>query len=70
MKKITLKDYAETVGQSAAALALGVKQSAISKAIRLKRDVTVQIHLDGTVSAHEVKPFPNFKKDLFPRTGG
>ncbi len=61
MKKISLKDYANIEGQAKAAASLGVRQSAISKAIRAERNVTVTIHEDGRVEAEEIKAFPTQK---------
>lgn len=61
MQKITLKDYASQEGQAKAAAQLGVRQSAISKAIRAGRNVTVFIHDDGRIEAEELKSFPNQK---------
>jgi predicted XRE-type DNA-binding protein len=59
MEKLTLKEFADRFGQESAASALGVKQSAISKAIRVKRNVTVTLLKDGAASAEEIKPFPS-----------
>ncbi|BCQ40927.1 hypothetical protein ERHA54_35300 [Erwinia rhapontici] len=61
--KITLKEYAEQVGQSKAAEVLGMRQSAISKAIRTGRNVYVAIMSDGSVSAEETKPFPGQRRN-------
>ncbi len=64
MQRIKLKDYASRFGQTKAAKDLGVYQSAIFKAISSKRDITVIVHDDGTVSAEELKPFPSIKRDM------
>ncbi|MDU4154371.1 Cro/CI family transcriptional regulator [Phytobacter diazotrophicus] len=61
MKKLTLREFAEQVGQVKAASKLGIRQSAISKALRLKRNIFVEVNPDGTVKAEEVKPFPTQK---------
>ncbi|MDU4126514.1 MULTISPECIES: Cro/CI family transcriptional regulator [Pantoea] len=61
-QRIKLKDYVDQFGQTKAATDLGVYQSAIFKAISLKRDITVILHEDGTISAEEVKPFPANRK--------
>lgn len=58
MKKITLEEFAGSMGQVKAAEMLGVRQSAVSKALRLKRKVFVLVLDDGSVQAEEIKPFP------------
>lgn len=63
MKALTLKEFADEVSQSKAAVQLGVRQSAISKAIRTGRNVTVRIFPDGTVKAEETKDFPCSRKE-------
>ncbi|MHB9807040.1 Cro/CI family transcriptional regulator [Pantoea ananatis] len=63
MKTITLKEFAEEVSQAKAAIKLGVRQSAISKAIRAGRNVTVSIFSDGSVKAQETKDFPCMRRD-------
>ena len=63
MRKITLKSFAEEVGQAKAAIQLGVRQSAISKAIRSGRNVVVTISVEGRISAEEVKSFPSQRRD-------
>lgn len=63
MKKLTLKEFAELEGQVQAANMLGVRQSAISKALRLRRNIFVEVYQDGSVKAEEVKPFPSHKGD-------
>lgn len=63
MKTLTLKEFAEQVSQSKAADQLGVRQSAISKAIRNGRNVTVRIYPDGSVKAEETKDFPCLRRD-------
>ncbi|MDU4656150.1 Cro/CI family transcriptional regulator [Klebsiella oxytoca] len=65
MKKLTLKEFADQEGQVKAASKLGIRQSAISKALMLKRNIFVLVHPDGTTEAEEVKPFPT-KKNEFP----
>lgn len=64
MTKITLKEFAERVGQVKAAKSLGIKQSAISKAIRLNRRIFISINSDGTVEAEEIKSFPTQKQGI------
>ncbi|MBF4179083.1 Cro/CI family transcriptional regulator [Lelliottia nimipressuralis] len=63
MRKITLKSFAEEVGQVKAADQLGVRQSAISKAIKSGRNVVVTISNGGEVTAEEVKAFPSQRRD-------
>lgn len=67
MKKLTLKEFADQEGQVTAASKLGVRQSAISKALRLKRNIFVLVHMDGTTEAEEIKPFPTKKSELSTR---
>lgn len=45
--------------QDAAAKDLGVRQAAISKALRVGRAIFVTRHADGSCSAVEEKPFPS-----------
>lgn len=45
--------------QDAAAKDLGVRQAAISKALRVGRTIFVTRHADGSFSAFEEKPFPS-----------
>lgn len=63
MKTLSLKDFADEVSQEKAAVQLGVRQSAISKAIRSGRNVTVKIYPDGSVKAEEIKDFPCSRRD-------
>lgn len=63
MKTLTLKEFAEEVSQAKAAVQLGVRQSAISKAIRMGRKVTVRVFPDGSVKAEETKDFPCLRKE-------
>ncbi|MFG0517316.1 Cro/CI family transcriptional regulator [Kluyvera intermedia] len=63
MRKITLRSFAEEVGQLKAASQLGVRQSAISKAIRNGRNVVVTISVDGKITAEEIKSFPCNRRD-------
>ncbi|OEO24046.1 hypothetical protein AX279_19630 [Pseudomonas sp. J237] len=58
MKRIPLSQFVEDRGQIDSALILGVTQGAISKALRVGRDITVTEHSDGSFSAVELKPFP------------
>ncbi|HCM6144865.1 Cro/CI family transcriptional regulator [Klebsiella aerogenes] len=62
-QRIKLKDYAQRFGQTKAAQDLGVYQSAIFKAITSKRDITVIVHADGSVSAEELKSFPSNRRE-------
>ncbi|EJA3078814.1 hypothetical protein C3D80_19755 [Cronobacter sakazakii] len=63
MQRLKLKDYAARFGQTKTASDLGVYQSAIFKAINSKRNITVIVHDDGSVSAEELKPFPGNRRD-------
>jgi len=58
MKRIHLKQFVADRGQVDSASLLGVTQGAISKALRVGRDIYVTEHDDGTFTAEEVKPFP------------
>lgn len=55
--RIPLADFAKG-RQHIAARELGVQQAAISKALRVGREIFVTRHADGTVTATEVRPFP------------
>lgn len=55
--RIPLAEFAKR-RQHAAALELGVQQAAISKALRVGREIFVTRNPDGTVTAIEVRPFP------------
>lgn len=59
MKKTTLPELVERIGQAAVAKALGVSSPAISKALRIQRDIQVLEHRDGTYTAEEIRPFPS-----------
>ena len=59
MKRVHLKDFAKFRGQPEAASLLGITQGALSKAIRIGRDVSVIEHTDGTFTAVETRSFPS-----------
>lgn len=59
MSNIQLKDFARERGQPEAAMLLGVTQGALSKAIRVGRNISVIPQPDGTFSAEETRPFPS-----------
>lgn len=61
MEKVPLTKFATELGQHKTAELLGVRQSAISKAILKKRNIFIIRKQDGTVEAEEVKPFPSGK---------
>lgn len=63
-QRIKLKDYARRFGQTKAAQDLGVYQSAIFKALTAKRNITVIVHADGSISAEELKPFPSTRREI------
>ncbi|HAH8787708.1 TPA: hypothetical protein HIQ84_001861 [Escherichia coli] len=59
--KIPLTEYVGEVGQVQAANAIGVHQTAISKAIRVGRQIFVNKLPDGKIQAEEIRPFPHTK---------
>ena len=59
---IPLADFVRSIGQIKAAKLIGVSQGNISLALAKDRDIRIVEHEDGTASAYEVKPYPNFKK--------
>lgn len=61
MKKVTLADYVKENGQAKAADIIGVHQTAISKAVRVGRNIFVTVLPDGKVVAEECRPFPSNK---------
>jgi hypothetical protein len=62
MRRIPLSDFAKEHGHTKAAHLLGCTQGAVSKAIRLGRDVHVLVLEDGSFSAQELRPFPSQQK--------
>lgn len=61
MRRITLTEFAKEHGHTKAAQMLGCTQGALSKAIRVGRDVFVTLEEDGSLSAQEQRPFPSQK---------
>lgn len=61
MKRIPLSEYVSEHGQTKTATDLGMYQSAISKALKQKRNVTILVYEDGRVKAEEHRPFPSNK---------
>lgn len=59
MSSTQLKDFVRERGQPEAAMLLGVTQGALSKAIRVGRNITVISKPDGTFSAEEIRSFPS-----------
>ena len=55
-------------GQTEAGRLLGVSAPAISKALAVKRDITVTLNPDGSFTAKESRPFPSrqAEKNLAP----
>lgn len=62
MKIVPLSEYVLENGQAKTAEALGVYQSAISKALKRNRRVNILVKEDGKIEAEEVRPFPNKNK--------
>lgn len=60
--KISLAKYVEEVGQVKAANALGVHQTAISKAMREGRQIFINKLSTGEVKAFEYREFPHRRK--------
>lgn len=61
MEKIQLSEFVKNNSQKKAAELIGVHQTAISKAIREKRNILLSFTDKGT-QAIEIKPFPSNKK--------
>lgn len=61
MKRTPLSEFAAHHGQAKAAELLGLTQGAVSKAIRVGRDIVVNCADDGTFTAVEQRPFPSQK---------
>lgn len=66
MTQLTLHQDVALYGQEKTAKALGVYQSAICKALKTGRRITVTVYPNGKVRAEEIKPFPNqrYQADL------
>ena len=58
VSNLHLKDFAKERGQPEAALLLGVTQGALSKAIRIGRNIVVTQEMDGSFTAEERRAFP------------
>ena len=58
MNQISLSEFATQQGQAKAAELLGMTQGALSKALRVGRQVHVITNPDGSYVAEEVRPFP------------
>jgi len=54
MRRIPLSDFAKEYGHTKAAQMLGCTQGALSKAIRVGRDVVVTCNDDGSLSAQYI----------------
>ena len=63
MERIGLSEYIELFGQSAAAAAIGVTQSAVSTMIKNHRSVWLEVKAPGgkVVRAYEEKPLGKFQ---------
>ena len=63
MQRMHLSDFAAAHGQVKAAELLGITQGALSKALRVGREIHVTVSDDGqTCEAQELRPFPSQKK--------
>ena len=63
MEKVTLAEFVKVNGQAKAAIAIGVHQTAISKALRVSRNIYVTTSPAGKVEAEEIWPFPSGKHE-------
>ncbi|KGA99900.1 regulatory protein cro [Enterobacteriaceae bacterium ATCC 29904] len=61
--KISLAEYVGEVGQAKAADAIGIHQTAISKAIRVGRQIFISRLPGGKIQAEEIRPFPHKKTE-------
>ena len=61
MEKIPLGEYVRENGQAHTADVIGVHQTAISKAVRVGRQIFITRLPDGRVAAEEIRPFPTPK---------
>lgn len=61
MNQIPLSELAAKIGQAAVAEAFGITPAAVHKAIRLRRQIIVSVHEDGSYTAQELRPFPSHK---------
>lgn len=59
MRRIPLSEFATEKGQVQAAALLGMSQGALSKALRVGREVFVIEQPDGTWKGEELRPFPS-----------
>lgn len=59
MPRIPLAVFTLDKGQTKAAELLGCTQGALSKALRVGREIYVTCRADGTCEAHELRPFPS-----------
>lgn len=62
--KISLAQYVSEVGQAKAAAAIGVHQTAISRAVRVGRQIYILKLPDGEVKAIEYRDFPHRRKPI------
>lgn len=59
MEKLTLSVFVGKHGQANTANLLGVRQSAINKALKYKRNIVITLHENGDVEAEEWRKFPS-----------
>lgn len=66
MEKLTLSDFVGKYGQVNTANMLGVRQSAIHKALKYNRKISITLHENGDIEAGEWKEFPSQKRRKAP----
>ncbi|WAT01497.1 Cro/CI family transcriptional regulator [Rouxiella chamberiensis] len=59
MKRIPLSVFVKEHGQVNTANMLGVRQSAINKALKYKRNILITQHENGEIDAEEWRKFPS-----------
>lgn len=59
MEKLTLSTFVGKHGQVTTANLLGVRQSAINKALKCNRNISITLHDNGDVEAEEWRKFPS-----------
>lgn len=59
MEKLTLSAFVGKHGQANTANLLGVRQSAINKALKYKRNILITLYDNGQAEAEEWRKFPS-----------